>query len=360
MTEDSHINILDLPNEILCHILYNIKQIDTIRSIINTGNHRLIKLLFHGNKIKSLGESVDFEKTINIEFVKNFFDVSKIYPTIKIKSLEDIKTISLLPKVKTLKLLLPDVSGWGEFIDYINQFNFIYCRGKGILKNLLGITIECDNNRNLSKIFLCIKAKIITTNNYLTFYLFKNIFDFSMSDGSKILSTIPKEILFTFIESYRMYTPMKCFNCYNINRNINSINDSNEHIKEVAMMLSNIKELYVYHMSTRKISDIVILNKIKNKIRVIKSVYPKPIRERTLRLFEYNKHLRVFDIPVYVNLIKKILIKYPNLVNITLYHQNETLDELLNLSVIYPRLTKIKIYSKLNLQLPKPFIVEII
>lgn len=134
----------NLPSETLCQILSSINDYNTIKSIVLSGNQRLIELTFRCvTKLSGSG-------SLSLNIVKQFANLESLYVTVPLNTLDDVKTIASLPKLRNANLFTPQVRNYLEFFEIIKTFVTQYCQGSYNIIDSSGNLETRKNNRDLS------------------------------------------------------------------------------------------------------------------------------------------------------------------------------------------------------------------
>lgn len=357
----SNLELLDLPDEIICNVLSNINDARTIKQIFATGNRRLIGLFLDCANLTVIRSRME---TITPNLAKNFFDVVRINPTVIVNNIEDLRIIASLPRLKMVTLSISMVNSWERFIDIIKEFISHYCQGQYNLTDILGNNIQGQNNRNMNECHIWIKARLKDTDYQLVFSDVYGDFVFvGYDDINKSTIKIAVPLLIDFIHFYRRYTQMLSFNSHNLDdyTHFEFAHPEAINVANLIDVLLNIDELHIYYTYYLQNKFSIIFNLLINKLVVISS-RPRgrhkrdtPINTSIINNLRWSNILTDFNMPININDIDLLMNKYPNLHKVTLYHQNENKIELLDLLRDYPQLENIRLLTKRALSLPAPF-----
>lgn len=353
-----------LPNEILCKILRKVTDMETIINIMRIMNTRLMILTTKSIKtinpgfakpvpegfvqsIKNMG--IAYYKRVPFDLAIDLINVKYIYGRITIDTSEQLKILASLPHIKGISINYS--IGNDKCSELIKEFIKQYCTGEYIIRDLEGNVNKCQNNRNFMN----------TKNIYLQFGKINGGPPPALKiyKGTPYIYGLDIDIL-TF---YHQYSPIyEYYITFNLLAHMNMMKCIN--------FLKTVDELHTlrvctyskyFKQTTRTIS--IIFNNLIDRITIIKSKLkleqdlPKIF---DITEFENSNKLRIFKIPISVDMINTTLHKFPNVEEVAIMGYNvinenydetkpltlEQINELLNIQ----QLTKIHIITK-NLEM---------
>ena len=367
-------NFLQLPPETICNILRNIHDVNTIRSIILSGNATLISLAFqcitriYKYNPTDIFFSLNWKRPLSI--IKQFYNLKSLHINVPINSLEDLAMIARLPHLNEAEIYAPTVLDYDDFYEILQVFISEYCQGTYNVTNILGNTITVKNNRNLhNKRFFIVspntfedvvfdpqtEEEIIVPTKLQFSYINNSIIIFQNDINNNIISRPSIDFIIKFFTMFRRYSPLINFHEYILS----DLDFPNLDI--LANYLSNIPELTGYLFLSVILTS--LLNRLIDKIRLItqpssQMAYPRMLEirafdKRNLSLFPPSNILEVFDVPVDIDDVPFILNLYPNVYFITIVHNKPISNEDFLRLANYPKLKRIKILTNNPREIPK-------
>lgn len=337
-----------LPNEILVTIFQYLDDAESLESIILIGNKRVVDVLLNLTRIQKVNSFINSSLAIQLHYLTDIVT--------DIKSDDSLRQLSYLPCLKNGTLTI-HVYSLDELIEYSKLFIKNYCQ-TNILTNITGqrshVVTRTMTNCNFTLLGTIDDWRVIIKAGTIT--CFKDVPpSFYPLDITRYSS------LFDF---YGQYNPITSFSTINIcTYNLSAFEKDKVYLFTKKMCsYPEMKTIYfsgvrslgmsrcLYNRTRHRISKISFkcpfldVGNIKRSIRAVAWLPSELLKSLKLPIL-------LFDVNIYIN-------KYPNLKSIAIYHLNESIDELLMLSKMYPQLEKIHVYSKDALNLPKPFKVH--
>lgn len=356
--------LFDCPNEIIINVLKYINDNKTIQCLFSVGNIKLLSLLF---ELKHISQLPNTKYSISPFLASQFFKVISISPKIIIRDIEDLKLIASLPYLNNLKIHIQNTYNYEDF-ELFNIRIFInhYCTGNYNLANIVGDNIIGKNNRNLSD-----KSITITcydhTGTLIEFTSINGVpLIWGYVKGKRSTTFKIKSIqIIEFLKFYQQYTPLLGFNTLMLPNYLgyNELDILYEYLNGLKFPIVYYMDMYLNIYNN---SQLILLSSIINNVKSISinTLYPTFIVDRyiDIKIIDYiseSKNIIIIDIPFQICDIPKLIQKYPTLVEITIYYQNNNkINDLLNIPISFPNIQRINVYTYKELSLPSIFSIR--